>query len=95
MLEVILIFSIIYACLFMPLRGKTFEQLSDSQKQRVRENYDKYMKTAKGKQTPEMTVEQYLPILAKQGLIYMIVAIVLIPIYILVVIFLYSYYFFA
>ena len=89
MLEAILIMSIVYACMLLPLRGKSFEQLSDAQKTRVQNNFKKYLTTKKGKETPNMTVEEYLPILAKQGIVYLIVAIVMIPIYILAVLFLY------
>ena len=89
MLEAVIIISIIYAAMLMPLRGKTFEQLSESQKQRVHNNYVKYMRTKKGMQTPNMTIVEYLPILQKQGLTYLIIAICVIPIYVLVIIFLY------
>ena len=81
MLEVLLIASIIYACLLMPLRGKTFYQLNQAQQKRVEKNYRKYMNSRKGRQTPYMTIEQYLPILQKQALTYLIMAIVILPIY--------------
>jgi hypothetical protein len=90
MLEAILIISIVYACMYMPLRGKTFDKLTPSQQQKVEKNYHRYLKTRKGKQTPNMRIEEYLPILQKQALTYLIMAIVILPIYILVVVFLYS-----
>jgi len=90
MLEVLLILSIVYACLYMPLRGKTFQQLSPKQQKRAEKNFKTYMATRKGKKTPDMTIEEYLPILQKQGLTYLILAVVVLPIYILVVTFLYS-----
>ena len=89
MLEVLLIMSIIYACLLMPLRGKTMQQLTPAQQERVIKNYQRYMKTRKGKQTPNMQIEEYLPILQKQAMTYVIMAIVIVPIYIYV---LFNYY---
>ena len=89
MLEALLIMSIFYACLYMPLRGKTFQQLSAKQQARVGKNYDNYMKTKKAKQTPDMSIEDYLPILQKQAITYVIMAIVILPIYILVVSYVY------
>lgn len=89
MLEALVIFGYVYACMLMPLRGKTYEQLSESQKRRVDINYSRYMRSLKGKKSPEMTVVDYLPILQKQGLAYLIMAIVLTPIYIVAVIYLY------
>ena len=90
MLEVLLVLSIVYACMFMPLRGKSFQQLSAKQQERVGKNYNKYMTSKKGMQTPNMSIEEYLPILQKQGLTYLILAIVVLPIYILVVSYVYS-----
>jgi len=90
MLEVLLIMSIVYACMYMPLRGKTLQQLTLKQQERVGKNFKSYMATRKGKQNPDMSIEEYLPILQKQGLTYLIMAIVILPIYILVVSFVYS-----
>jgi len=90
MLEVLLIMSIVYACLYMPLRGKTLQQLSLKQQERVGKSFKTYMATKKGKKNPDMSIEEYLPILQKQGLTYLIVAIVILPIYIVVVSFVYS-----
>jgi len=90
MLEVLLIMSIVYACMLMPLRGKTYQQLSVKQQEKVGKNYNRYMMSKKGKQTPNMSIEEYLPILQKQGLSYLIMAIVILPIYILVVTYIYS-----
>lgn len=89
MLEVLLIMSIIYACMLMPLRGKTFNQLSPGQQQTVGKNFSKYMNTKKGKQTPDLKIEDYLPILQKQALTYLIMAIVILPIYVLAIVFVY------
>jgi len=90
MLEALLIMSIVYACLFMPLRGKNMYQLSPSQQKRVEKHFNQYMQTRKGKKTPYMQIEEYLPILQKQGLTYLIMAIVIFPIYILAIIFIYG-----
>ena len=85
MLEAILIMSIVYACLYLPLRGKDFSQLTPKQQQRVEKHFVRHMKSRKGKQTPDMTIEEFLPIIQKQGLTYLIMAIVVAPIYVLVV----------
>ena len=90
MLEVLLIMSIVYACLLMPLRGKEFQQLSQKQQQRVSKHYSKHMATKKGKMTPGMTVEQYLPIMQKQAITYLVMALIIFPIYVLAIYFLYS-----
>ena len=85
MLEVLLIMSIVYACMLMPLRGKTFYDLTPKQQKRVEKNFNRYMRTRKGQQTPDMKIEEYLPILQKQALTYLIMAIVIFPIYILII----------
>jgi len=90
MLEVLFILCIVYACMYMPLRGKTYEQLSAKQQERVGKNYDKFMATKKGQQTPNMSIQEYLPTLQKQGLTYLIIAIVILPVYFLVVSYVYS-----
>ena len=94
MLEVLLIFSIVYACMLMPLRGKSMEQLNPKQQQRVWKNFQNYIRTKKGKKTPDMRIEEYLPILQKQALTYLIMAIVILPIYIIIVFSVYASYFF-
>jgi hypothetical protein len=85
MLEAILIMCIVYACQLMPLRGKTFYQLTPKQQQRVDKNFRTYMATKKGKLTPNMRIEEYLPILQKQAVTYLIMAIAMLPVYILAV----------
>ena len=90
MLEVLLIMSIVYACMYMPFRGKTLEQLSPKQQATVEKNFSRYMLTKKGKQNPNMSIVEYLPILQKQGLTFLIMAIIILPVYILVVVYLYS-----
>ena len=90
MLEVVLIMCIVYACMYMPLRGKTLQQLSPKQQATVGKNFSKYMLTKKGKQTPNMSIEEYLPIIQKQGLTFLIMAVIILPIYVLIVMFLYS-----
>ena len=79
MLEVLLIMFTVYACLLMPLRGKEFNQLTPKQQQRVEKHYRQYMFTLKGRKTPNLTIEEYLPILHKQAITYLIWAIVLFP----------------
>ena len=55
-----------------------------------RKNYANYMRTKKGQKTPDLTIQEYLPILAKQGKTYLVMAIVMVPIYIIAVIFICS-----
>jgi hypothetical protein len=90
MLEGILIVCIVYACMYMPLRGKTFALLTPSQQQKVEKNYNRYMNSIKGRQNPSLKIEEYLPIIQKQALVYLITAIVVLPIYILAIVFVYS-----
>ena len=90
MVEALLIMSIVYTCLLMPLRGKDFSQLTPNQQQRVEKHHVRFMKTRKGKQTPGMTAEEFLPVLQKQAITYLIMAIVIFPIYIVVVVSLYG-----
>jgi hypothetical protein len=89
MLEALLIMSIVYACMYMPLRGKDFEGLTPAQQVRVEKSFSQYMKTKKGKQTPDMKIEEYLLVLQKQGLAFLIVTIVIVPIYLLAIFMLY------
>jgi len=88
MIEGILIACIIMVCRIFPMRGKTLEQLSEAQHKWLMKQYTKYMKTRKGRSTPDMTVNQYLTIIQKQALKYLITLIVLAPIYILAMMFL-------
>ena len=91
MLEVLLFMSIYYACMYMPLRGKAFCQLSENQQSRVEKGYNKYMRTRKGRTNPNMSIEdEYLPMLQKSGMTYLIMAIVIFPIYCLVMVYLFS-----
>ena len=89
MLEVLLIMSIVYACMYMPLRGKDFNNLSPKQQSKVGKSFEQYKRTRKGKQTPDMRIEEYLPILQKQAITYLIMAIVILPIYIAAIFLLY------
>ena len=89
MLEALLIMSIVYACMYMPLRGKAFDSLTPGQLKKVEKNYKQYMKSKKGKQNPDMSIEDYFPIIQKQGLTYLIMALVVLPIYIIVLIMVY------
>ena len=90
MLEIMFILSVFYAITLMPLRGKSFQQLSPKQQANVTKKRDGYLRTRKGQQTPNMSVEEYLPIIQKQGLTFLILAIVLIPVYIAVLFLLYA-----
>ena len=90
MLEVFLIMSIIQACMLMPLRGKTIQQLNPTQIQRVEKNYYRYMQTRKGRKNPTMTIFDYLPILQKQALTHLITAIVILSLYALIVVFVWA-----
>lgn len=83
MLEAILVVFIIYTCMQMPLRGKTFQQLTPKQQQLVEKNYQRYMVSGKGRQTPNMRIEEYLPILQKQAPMYLVGVVVVLIIYIL------------
>ena len=89
MFEAVLIFSIVYACMYMPLRGKSYTELTPAQKEKVAKVFNSYLRTRKGKQTPNMIVEEYLPILQKQALTYLIVAIIMVPVYILILLLIY------
>ncbi|MCL2060025.1 MAG: hypothetical protein FWH01_13400 [Oscillospiraceae bacterium] len=73
----------------MPLRKKSFDTLTPKQLKTVDKNYTRYMKSRKGKQTPDMTIEEYLPIIQKQALTYLIMAAIVLPIYIIVLMVLY------
>ena len=90
MLEGLLIVNIVYVCLLMPLRGKDFQQLNFRQQRRVRKSFMKYRNTRKGRKNPYMTEEEYLPILQKQGLTYLITAIIILPVYVFAIFALYT-----
>ena len=90
-----MIMSIVYAIQLMPIRGKSLHQLNPAQMKRVEKFFQIYMRTRKGKQTPNMQMEEYLPILQKQALRYLIMAIVILPVYVAVVLAIYSPMFFA
>jgi len=85
MLEIYLIKFIINVCLLMPLREKTMDQLNHTQEQRLINHYNKYMNTQKGQATPDMTVEEYLPILQKQAISYLIGALIILPLYLIII----------
>ena len=89
MLEALLVISIVYAIMLWPYRGKSFHELTPKQQAGVVKRRDAYLKTRKGKQTPQMSVDEYLPVIQKQALTYLILAIVILPIYIVVLITIY------
>ncbi|MDR3021175.1 MAG: hypothetical protein LBU60_00645 [Clostridiales bacterium] len=94
MFEGMLIVCWIYACLFLPMKGKNIAELSDKQSLRLDNSYKRYKtrmdrKLSRNTQAKVMTKEEYLISLGKQGLTYLIFGIILIPIYILVIVFLY------
>ena len=90
MYEAILVMSIYYVCTLMPLRGKDFTQLTAKQQQRVYKQYQAYMASGKGKKTPQMQIQEYLPILQKRALTFLILAIILAVLYIFLIIFIYG-----
>ena len=89
MLEVLIVVCIFQAIQLMPLRGKTFEGLTLKQQQKVEKNLQNYKKTLKGRKTPEMTVEEYMPIIQKQALNSVIAVVVLVPIYLVILVSIY------
>ena len=93
MLEALLIMGIFYVCTLMPLRGKSFQQLTPKQLQTLEKHFNTYKRSKKGKQNPSMTNEEYLPIIQKQALNYLIMVAVILPIYLVVIATLYSQYF--
>jgi len=74
----------------MPLRGKELPELTHKQANRVGKNFEIYKASRKGRQNPDMTIEEYLPILQKQAITSLWAAIGLIPFYIWVVASFYS-----
>jgi len=61
MLEILLIFNIIYAIQFFPMRGKTPDMLTGDQKRRVHSEYQKFMRTRKGRRNPNFTIDEFYP----------------------------------
>jgi hypothetical protein len=88
MLEALLITCLVYGIRFMPFRGKSYMELSEKQRKILQEMHTKYMRTKKGQQTL-MTEESYLSVIQKNALTYLIMGIVLIPIYVVIVIYIY------
>ncbi|MCL2540124.1 MAG: hypothetical protein FWE53_01665 [Firmicutes bacterium] len=68
--------SVTFTCLFFPLRKKNLKELSPKQKKMAGQSFDRFKNSKKGKKTPDLKIEQYLPILAKRGKKYLIVSIV-------------------
>jgi len=94
MLEILLIMFIYYSCTLMPLRGMQFSELTPKQLKRVEKHFAKYRRTSKGRQNPDMQIEEYFPILQKQAKTYLISAIVIAPIYLAFVFVIYPQMFF-
>ena len=72
LLEIGMILMIVDICKILRLKGKTFEQFTPAQQKYAGKFFAKYMKTRKGKKNPGMTINEYLPILQKIGLQYII-----------------------
>lgn len=85
MIEGMIIGLIVVACMYLPLRGKTLESLNPKQRMKLDKQFAVYQHSKKGRQTPEMTVGEYLPILAKKGLNSLIAALIILPIYVLLI----------
>jgi|GEM_PF-1426165 len=84
MLEIALIYLIVKVAQIFPLRGKTPDMLSEAQKQRVHKEYQAFMRTRKGRKNPNMTIDEYYPILQKNGLTLLICLLIILPLYLLV-----------
>ncbi|MCL2798569.1 MAG: hypothetical protein FWD58_11085 [Firmicutes bacterium] len=82
MFEALLIMSFVYAGLYLPFRGKTLNQLSESQLARLRKQYARYVIQCDRKGKPYVLEEQYISKLGTQGLIYLVVALIMVPVYI-------------
>lgn len=84
MLEVLIIYSFIYAARFWKFRGKSFEQLTESEQQKLS---DAYQKDRKGK--IKYQFKEYLPSVQKRALSYLITGIVLSIVWVLVLLYVY------
>jgi len=73
----------------MPLKDKDFADLTPTQQKRVEKYFATY-KRGKGRNNPNITVEEYLPVLQAHAARYLIGFLVGLPFYILILIFLFS-----
>ena len=73
---------IIYAFSFISLSGKTLELLTTNQRKRVEMHFNWYMESRKGKQNPNMTLEEYLPIKKRDAYIFIVVEIIALLVFI-------------
>lgn len=71
MCEIMIIFSLYYSIVLMPLRGKNFIDLTDSQLARLEKEHSKYLRSMRGRRNP-MSSEQFLKVLQDRALIYLI-----------------------
>ncbi|MCL2521957.1 MAG: hypothetical protein FWE36_03755 [Erysipelotrichales bacterium] len=91
MFEILIVICFYNAFKFMPLRKKSYKELSQQQYLMLQKQYSKYSKTRKGKNNPRK-IESYFIDLQKQAMVYLIMGISLIVIYIplLIIIFIYG-----
>jgi len=73
----------------MPLRNKSFDELSPAQQKRVNKYFATY-KRGKGRNNPNMTAEEYLPVLQTHAVRYLIGFFVGLPVYILLLMAIFS-----
>jgi uncharacterized membrane protein (DUF106 family) len=92
MLEALIIYSIIMIFATKSYRGKTFEQLTDAQKQKMTNLTERWNMRQRNAQN-QRTVEQQLEIYQKQFKVYLIMLPILIAVYALAIYFVYRPYF--
>jgi hypothetical protein len=91
MLEIIIILCLINGFSAKSMFGKDFHALTQAEMQKLENKYRQtYAKFIKKGQEPPMTIEQYLPIMQKQGKTSLTVGFVLIPVYALLLIVFFS-----
>ena len=89
MLEALVIMFLIAAIKNMPLRGKTLDQLSEKQREKLEKNFSKQKNMKKSKLAPDMTLEGFLPVAQKQGLSSLIGFFVTLALWVLVLLYVY------
>ncbi len=86
MLEAMIFLCLYYAATLFPLRGKELSNLTPAEMAKVQKQYIAYTRRRKYK---DISMEEFYPKLQKQGMTYLIIGLIMIPVYIAVLAFVY------
>lgn len=91
MVVMMIIFCLYYSIVLLPLRGKEFEELTNSQRARLEKEHSRYLRSLRGKRNP-MSSKEFLKTLQNMALLYLFSLIFFSFAYIGIIIYIFFFY---